>query len=170
MTGKMGGVTFYKKKGEHFARRAGGPTRSQFFNSEKFDRARKNMSEFSGINVATSSFMRVFSKMKGFTDETTRNRVQRLMRVMTKRSAETFGERGVHFSQHRELMMKVELNGSSFFDEVFSANHVVEHSDTRITASLNAPQVVPFGTVTPARINYTLSRGAHAGHSIRYRV
>jgi hypothetical protein len=149
MTGKMGGVSFYKKKGGgHFARKASGPTRSQFLTSDNFDRTRKNLSEFGGINVATTSFMRVFLKMKGFTDNTTRRRVQKLMRIMTKRSVETFGERGIHFSQHRELMMRVELNGSSLFDEVFSANHAVEQSDTRITASLNAPQVIPFNTIT----------------------
>jgi hypothetical protein len=67
-TGKMGGISFYKKDGEHVARMAGGPTRERILNDPRFARTRENMSEFSGMAQAAASLTRIFAPVKNLGD------------------------------------------------------------------------------------------------------
>src|SRR6187549_3853749 len=86
-TGKMGGISFYKRKdGSHMARQAGGVTKERIMTDPKFARTRENLSEFAGLNRAVSSFTQMLNVVKNYKDGTLRGRLSRILRSIIKQS------------------------------------------------------------------------------------
>ncbi len=147
-TGKMGGISFYKKDGVHVARKAGGPSRSRILTDPRFERTRENLSEFAGLAQASSSLVRVFNGVKNLRDNAVRGRAAKILRAMMKVDAGVRGQRNIQVTQHRSELLGLELNIDSPLKSALSAKFTVTHSVDRKTATLNIPELRTNAMVT----------------------
>jgi hypothetical protein len=136
-TGKMGGISFYKRKdGAHMARQAGGVTKERIMTDPKFARTRENLSEFAGLNRAVSSFTQMLNVVKNYKDGTLRGRLSRILRSIIKQSEGLRGQRSITISKNRELFKDLELNAnvlSSSFVAKVKPTHTAERTKATIT-------------------------------------
>lgn len=148
-TGKMGGISFYKQKGVHMARKATGPSRSQILNNPQFENMRLAMAEFKGVNMATALFLKTFSATKKFRDAEGRIRVVKLMNSTQKLSEDEMkGQRGVYLSRNRNMFRDLELIQDNNLDTVFTTPFQTTVQD-RIRARITFEEIRPLETVTP---------------------
>jgi hypothetical protein len=140
-TGKMDGISFYKKNGQHLARKAGGPSRSRIMNDPKFARTRENLTEFSGLAVSVSSFTQMFSAVKNFKDGTLRGRLVKILRSITKLADGIRGQRSIEVSKNRELLQGVEMNSTLTLKTSIAAKFNATHSADRSKGTITIANV-----------------------------
>jgi len=136
-TGKMGGISFYKRKdGSHLARQAGGVSKNRIMSDPRFQRTRENMAEFAGLIRAVSSFTQMLSAVKNFKDATLRGRLSRVLRNVIKQSEGVRGKRSVTMSKNRELFQDLELNTNLLSSSIIAkvkATHTAERNKGTLT-------------------------------------
>lgn len=156
--GKMDGVSFYRKKGGHFARMANGPSKQRILTHPKMARTRENISEFGGLAVMTKSFHDTLSKVSNLTDTNLRSRTAKVFRVITKRSAGIRGKRPLQVSQHRELLKNLEINSAAALADVLAARYTTTHTPERTSAtvSLQEPSIREMVTAPPVATHFRL--------------
>lgn len=149
--GKMGGISFYQNKnGEHVARKAGGPSKERIMNDPKFERVRENLSEFTGLAKATSSFTQIFAPVKNLKDGRVRGRISKVYRDMMKVDETALrGKRQIFLSQHKNNLRKFELNAISPFRSSFTKRFPVSHSTDRTTVTATITNLNISRSVVP---------------------
>jgi hypothetical protein len=140
-TGKMGGISFYKKDGKHVARMASGPSKANILNDKRFARTRENMSEFGALAVATASLNRMLAPVKNLKDTGLRNRVSKVFRAMIRKNPGARGQRPVLVTQNRADLIGLELNDGNQFRTHLTAKYTVSHSADRKTATITIPEL-----------------------------
>lgn len=134
--GKMDGISFYRKKGGHFARMANGPRKERIFTDPKFARTRENISEFNGLSVMVNSFRQTLKPVSNFIDGDLRKRTVRIFRTITKRSDGIRGQRPIQLSQHREQLKYLEINSLTALSDAMAARYATTHTQERTSASV----------------------------------
>ncbi len=140
-TGKMGGISFYKRNGQDVARKAGGPSKKRILTDPGFARTRENMSEFAGLAQASSSFSTIFAPVKNLRDQGLRGRASKVFRAMMKVDDAIRGQRKAMLTLHRSDLLGFELNGDSQLKSSFTAKFTATHSADRKTATLAIPDL-----------------------------
>jgi hypothetical protein len=134
--GKMGNISFFKSKGQHRARLAGGGlSKERIQKDPKLSRVRENNQEFGAMAMMGKSFRRATSKVKFFQDTELSARLIKVFTVMKKRSVTTRGQRPILLSENRALLAGLEFSTSQAFVDVFSAPFTFSHDSTRNVAT-----------------------------------
>lgn len=138
--GKMDGISFFEKEGKYVARKAKGPSREKILTHPNFARTRENMSEFTGLALASGSLTLAFAPVKNLRDNKLRGRGAKIFRsIMVVDEASVLGKRQVLLSQHRSELKKIELNAESPLSSLLTAKEVTTHSADRRTATITLP-------------------------------
>lgn len=123
-TGSFGKMTAYRMHGSDkiVVRKKGGPTKKQIKTSPKFKLTRLNNSEFSGaIQAANSIRFTMMLPILRLADYNFTPRLNGLCsRMQKEEKINPRGQRGVHVSQHRELLKGFPLTRKNPFVNVVS--------------------------------------------------
>jgi hypothetical protein len=157
-TGKMDGISFYKKNGVHLARKANGPSRSRILTDPKFVRTRENLSEFTGLALSVSSFTQVFTSVKNLKDGQLRGRLVKILRSIAKRHQGIRGQRSIEVSLNRELLQNLELTSTLNLSTAFAGKFKTTHSADRTkgTVTLSNIEVNNVVSAPPAATHFKL--------------
>jgi hypothetical protein len=145
-TGSLGNLSAYRMKGSDkiILRRKGGPKKDQILNSERFERTRDNMTEFSGVGKAVKAIRSPLLHVKQLSEH---NFTSQLISICKKiQLLDTIGERGqrgIFLSQHRYILAGFRLNKKHpFINIVMGPVGCVIHRDTK-TAIIELPRLIP---------------------------
>jgi hypothetical protein len=158
LKGTMGGISFYKRNGQHLARKAAGPDRSRIMNDPNFERTRENNTEFAGVQVSASAFSKIFHSVKNFKDVTFHGRLAKIQHGILKRANGTRGQRSIEISKNRELIRGLELNSNAALANSFHPPFKITHSNdrTKSTITLTNIEVKSAITAPPSATHFKL--------------
>lgn len=154
LEGKMDGISFYKRKGSFYARKASGPSKQRILTDPKFKRTRENLTEFQALGQASRVFKRALRPVSNFTDGEMRNRMMRVFRRINKLSEGPRGQRPVHFSQNRDVLKGLQLHSTNIFEDVCEARITVSHNADRTGGTVTIPSL-QIGEMIKAPANAT---------------
>ncbi|MBT1702845.1 hypothetical protein [Chryseosolibacter indicus] len=154
LEGKMDGISFYKRKGSFYAKRATGPSKERILTDPKFKRTRENLTEFQALGQASRVFKRALRPVSNFTDGDMRNRMMKVFRRINKLSEGPRGQRPVHFSQNRNVLKGLQLHPTNVFEDVCEARITVTHKADRTGCTVTIPSL-QTGEMIKAPVNAT---------------
>ncbi len=147
-TGKMDGISFYKNKDGHFARKANGPDKNRILTHPKFQRTRENISEFSSLSITAKIFQAAFKPVSILMDSNLRNRLVKVFRVTVKSAEGIRGQRPVLITEHRSVLKHLELNINQDFTKTCAFRFTSTHNASRNGATITIEPFVPLEMIS----------------------
>lgn len=142
--GSVGGFTFYTRKGSKntIMRAKGGPSKKQMENSPKFEKLRKNQTEFGGCSRFGSKSRKAFGELLKSADyplhSTLTSKGKILMKMDTTLEP---GTRNLSLSLHKEVLNDFNFNKKHRFSNVFYVTPTCEINRENLQATVNIRDV-----------------------------
>lgn len=120
--GTLGGLTFYRSRGENFIKRKGGVEKSRIEKEAAFKRTRENMKEF-GASATVGKALRqgLASIIKSMSDSSLVGRLTGVMKRINSSGPGIRGERAFEILNNKILLEGFEFNKTAPLDAIFYA-------------------------------------------------
>jgi hypothetical protein len=149
LSGTIGNLTFYKRKGVRCVRRPGGFTRERLQTDPGLRRVVEHNSEFGAQSMASKSLRTALSPIKNFCDGSLHNRLMRIGARVTALTEGVHGQRSVAFSRLKPILNDLQLNADRSLESSLSMLIKSEPSPARNSSRLQLDFQVPVAVTAP---------------------
>lgn len=146
LSGKVDGLSFYKMRGveETVVRKSSGHTKEKVQNHPKFDRVRRETSEFGGRAKASKYLMRGLFYQKPMADHNIAGPLTALLKpVQALDTVSDYSQRGILLSAHPHYIKGFSLNKKHPFDSVVRYPVTAMVDRETLSARVSLPALMP---------------------------
>ncbi len=137
LIGTIGGVTFFQRRGEFFARRATSLNKNRIMTDPAFARTRENAMEFSGCAKASKSISLGLSNLRRtMFDKTAVNRLIQKIKKINLKGTGSRGERSIDITDNPNMLLGFDFVKEEPFSSVFGGTYTVEESVGRDSSTV----------------------------------
>lgn len=148
MTGKIGGVSFYRSGGVDLARVANGPSKEKIANDPAFRRTRENNAEFGGCATVVKALRLAIGEAKiSKADAGLVARMVKLFKEINLNGAGARGQRSIDLISNAVLLQNFEFNTRTSFTSVFNAPYSILTTAARDEATITVSSFLPSSFV-----------------------
>lgn len=165
VSGDIGNIGFYERKGKYFARKRNPVDAKRIANDPAYERTRENMNEFSAASKATRLLRDTIRPLLSAVHDTgASNRLQRLMaQIKNMDTQSSRGNRnvagGLSFPTGKETLKGFNFNSGSLLHRVLRKLYAVDPA----TGIISIPQVIPMEDVVfPSSATHMSVKGCWA--------